>query len=465
MKNVLLKTCLTGLALSVAGLANAQDAGDPVKIFTPQLISHAAISGAALSISADSVVDGDLAAKAAIAIGAGKSQTQEIYAGAAVATGALSRVKHIFSGAATAIGAGAHAQNIAAGAAITLGAGADVNKIVARAAITLGAGATNEGILTEEIIAQSAADGKIRNFDDMVLATKAIEHAQRALTTLNSSVTYPKSLYTTMGSDILAPGIYTGSALSIAANSTIYFDAGQGDDKDKNHVWVINLSEALTVGADTQFKIENLAEGHTANVIWNVGAAVTLGAGTQFLGTTFAGGAFNAATSNVSCGNIYAGGAVSVGSIGTVGDGSNGTTTGEPVACNTNAQSSADFTIADNEYSFAANSQCSVWTKEMIQQIGATSAQIYHYYDYNYGVGKNDYFHIKSDYGSMMTKSSNLRGDELNMMYIYRGTIDGKIYYGFFDSQEELLNCEATLIAEAKRRGLKPSFHSNYYYY
>jgi hypothetical protein len=48
MKHILLKTCLTGLALSVAGLASAQE--EPVTIFTPQLISHAAISGAALSI-------------------------------------------------------------------------------------------------------------------------------------------------------------------------------------------------------------------------------------------------------------------------------------------------------------------------------------------------------------------------------------------------------------------------------
>jgi hypothetical protein len=36
--------------LSVAGLASAQE--EPVTIFTPQLISHAAISGAALIIAA-----------------------------------------------------------------------------------------------------------------------------------------------------------------------------------------------------------------------------------------------------------------------------------------------------------------------------------------------------------------------------------------------------------------------------
>jgi hypothetical protein len=72
MKNKLFKTCLTGLALSVAGLAHAQAAGDPVKIFTEALMSHAAISGAALSIAADKVVTGDIAAQAAVSIGAGR---------------------------------------------------------------------------------------------------------------------------------------------------------------------------------------------------------------------------------------------------------------------------------------------------------------------------------------------------------------------------------------------------------
>jgi hypothetical protein len=73
-------------------------------------------------------------------------------------------------------------------------------------------------------------------------------------------------------------------------------------------------SGALTVGAGSKFSI-SLADDHTATIIWNVGAAVTLGAGTDFVGTVFAKGAFNAATSDVSCGNIYATAAVSVGGI------------------------------------------------------------------------------------------------------------------------------------------------------
>jgi hypothetical protein len=114
MHNKLFKTCLTGIVLSVAGLANAEETAGPVTIFTPQLISHAVISGGALNIAADSVVDSNLAAQAAVTIGAGlNTQTQNIYAGAA----------------------------------ITVGAGGDIQKVYAGAAITLGAGATNEGLL------------------------------------------------------------------------------------------------------------------------------------------------------------------------------------------------------------------------------------------------------------------------------------------------------------------------------
>jgi hypothetical protein len=102
---------------------------------------------------------------------------------------------------------------------------------------------------------------------------------------------------------MLEPGVHSGSALSIAASSTITFYA-PGPASNTNPVWVINLSEALTVGAGTVFETD-VPVGDTATIIWNVGAAVTLGAGTEFIGTAFVGGAFGAASSNVSCGNIY----------------------------------------------------------------------------------------------------------------------------------------------------------------
>jgi hypothetical protein len=306
--------CLAGFTLSVAGLADAE----AIQIFTPQLMSHAVISGAAISIAADSVVDSNLAAQAAVTIGAGlNTQTQNIYAGAAVTTGALSTVKNIFSGAAAGIGASANAQNVHAGAAITVGAGGDVQEVYAGAAITLGAGAwKSPTALAANANTFNEAPEDIRNATSMAAAIAQIGVAQDALTTLNDSTTNPpESLYTTMGSEYLSPGVYQGSALSIAANSTVEFEANNTSGVAMDHVWVINLTEALTVGAGTVF-VTDVLSPDTATIIWNVGTAVTLGAGTEFLGTAFVNGAFNAATSDVSCGNIYATGAVSVGRIG-----------------------------------------------------------------------------------------------------------------------------------------------------
>ncbi len=79
---------------------------------------------------------------------------------------------------------------------------------------------------------------------------------------------------------------------------------------------MINLREVRTVGAGTHFEVTGLTVGHTATIIWNIGAALNLGAGTSFRGTAFVDGAVNAATSSVSCGHLYATGAISIGSIG-----------------------------------------------------------------------------------------------------------------------------------------------------
>jgi hypothetical protein len=356
MKNKLFKTCLTGLALSIAGLANAEVAGEPVTIFTPQLISHAVISGGALNIAADSVVDGHLAAQAAVTIGAGlNTQAQNIYAGAAVTTGALSTAKHIFSGAAASIGASAHAQNVHAGAAITIGAGGEVHNVHAGAAITLGVGATTyEDPLAANANTDSPDAEDIHNATSMAAAIAQIGVAQVALSTLNDT---SAPLYTTMGGFVtLVPGVHQGEAVNIAANSLVTFSADETQGEATDHVWVINLSEALTVGAGTVFETD-VPEGHTATIIWNVGAAVTLGAGTKFIGTAFVGGAFNAATSDVSCGNIYATGVVSVGSIGALADDLT------PLVCDTNARSAGPLVIDDGGYTFTPETpqmSCSV---------------------------------------------------------------------------------------------------------
>jgi hypothetical protein len=287
--------------------------------------SHAAISGGAINIAAGSTVNGDLAAQAAVVIGANAVIDHNIYAGAAVTTGALSTVENIFSGAAAGIGANAFAQNIHAGAAITLGASAQVQAVYAGAAITEGAGASTTGVLTEDANGDEYAEaGDIHNAGNMTDIIALITDTQSALSDLApSSANGPLS--TTMGTRTLAPGVWEGSAVSIAASSTITFDANE-NTAGENHVWVINLSEALTVGASTHFEIMGLDDTDTATIIWNVGAALTMGAGTSFRGTAFVGGAINAATSSVSCGHLYATGAISIGSIGVDSNGS-------PVTC------------------------------------------------------------------------------------------------------------------------------------
>jgi|GEM_PF-3379395 len=276
--------------------------------------SHAAIAGGAINITAGSTVNGDLAAQAALVIGA-NSVVHNIYAGAAVTTGAGSTVENIFSGAAAGIGANAIAQNIYAGAAITLGAGGQVQAVYAGAAITLGADASTTGVLTEDANADDYAEaGDIHNAGNMTDMLALITDTQSALSDLVPS---PENgpLSTTMGTRTLAPGVWEGSAVSITASSTITFDADESTDNE-DHVWVINLSGALTVGASTHFEIIGLDDTDTATIIWNVGAALTMGAGTSFRGTAFVGGAVTAATSSVSCGHLYATGAISIGSIG-----------------------------------------------------------------------------------------------------------------------------------------------------
>ena len=69
----------------------------------------------------------------------------------------------------------------------------------------------------------------------------------------------------------------------------------------------------MVVGAGNRFEIINAGPG--ASVIWNLGGALDLGAGTSFVGTAFVTGAVTAATSNVGCGNLFATAAIGVGSI------------------------------------------------------------------------------------------------------------------------------------------------------
>jgi hypothetical protein len=339
MKNVILKTCLTSFFLSMSGLASAAE----VTLDITELSGFSAISGAAVSVRAGSTITGDVAAQAAVTIGA-QSKATNLYVGAAVTIGAGAEVGNIYAGAAANVAATGKAGHIKAGAAVTTGAPAEVKDIHAGAAITLGAGSTAEDVFAAAGI--TGAEVKVR-FGEVVVSgnvesignvsptgakvdnaassigdinitkkLRAIQSIQGKLFTLPASTATDSQSYvlgTSMGSatiaTVLKPGIYEATDLNMLASSTIIFE-GDADD-----VWILNISGALTIGANTT--ITKTPNG--ATVIWNVGGALNLGASTQFAGTAIVNNSINGATSDVTCGSMFALGAVAIGGIGSEG--------------------------------------------------------------------------------------------------------------------------------------------------
>jgi hypothetical protein len=336
MKNVVLKTCLTSLVLSMSGLAAANTSGNNiVTVFEDTYGTYSVIAGGALSVAAESTVTGSVAAQAAVTIGAetklGTYNTRSnVFSGAAVTISAGAVVGNIYAAAAAGVAANAEVGNIKVGAAVTLGAPSRALDIEAGAAITLGAGSTAEdvdaaaattgatlrtyandleigGNVNSINYAVSTNNPHIPNIEEMVAfeisdALKAITAAQLALSELYTTANSPAHILgTSMGNGtILEAGVYEGSALTMPADTTITFN---GDA-------VINLSDALTLGANTII----VSDGHS--IIWNVGSALNLGAGTQFAGTAFVNGSVSGATSDI-CGggSLYAAGTVAIGSI------------------------------------------------------------------------------------------------------------------------------------------------------
>jgi hypothetical protein len=334
MKNVILKTCLTTLVLSMSGLAAAStvEASNIKNDFEDLNDGYSVIAGGALSVAGDSTVVGHVAAQAAVTIGAdAKLADSNVSAGAAVTIGALAEVGNIYAAAAAGVAANASVGHITAGAAVTLGAPSTALDIRAGAAITMGAGSTAEDVYAGaattgatvrlnddngDIIILSGnvnSIGEDGNITEMVAfeisdAILAITTAQDALSDLNTDSDgvmklSTQSLGTHMGTnaaDDYLSGVYAGSALNMPADSTITFN---GDA-------IINLSDALTLGANTLI----VSNGHS--IIWNVGSALNLGAGTKFAGTAFVNGSVSGATADITCGSLYAKGAVAIGSVG-----------------------------------------------------------------------------------------------------------------------------------------------------
>jgi hypothetical protein len=317
-KNRVLKTCLTALAFSVAGLANAQ-----VADMTPEeMLTYSVISGGAVNIAAQPAhsttpnVGGHLAGQAAVTIGA-FTTVNDIYAGAAVTTGAWSKVEQIYAGAAAGVGANAFAQDVNAGAAVVVGAGGAVGAIIAGAAIPLGAGSTYYSTPIDAVVTEGAGSGQTNSQPDYVDGGGIVDadNMKAAMTAINLKLTNSQvgnnlvETYTDLSDQSIGDGddittIYF-SAINLQANTTLTIDG---------NVTVIT-SEAMTMGAGAEIV---LLEG--AQVTWILGGSLNLGAGSKFSGETYVKGAVNGATSDVQCGNLYATGEVSVRSV-------------EPVAC------------------------------------------------------------------------------------------------------------------------------------
>ncbi|MFQ3190410.1 MAG: hypothetical protein ACI936_001542 [Paraglaciecola sp.] len=311
MKNKLSNLFLGSILLSIStGAASSFLLG-------PELVDYSAVAGAALNISADSLVTNDLGALAAIGIGA-LTDTANVYSGTgAVGTGDGGNAGNIYAGAAVSIAANATVKNVYAVAAVTLGAIGKAENIYAGAAVTLGAGSSSHDVYAAAAVTGAGANSTTASTStastinlykqtfDIDGALEQMASAQVSLSTLEADFI----LGVGMGDYIFVAGVHSGSALTIAANSVIHFD---GMDAE-NPIWVINLDAALVVGAGTTFEIVNAGAG--ASVIWNLGGALSLGTGSKFVGTAFVKGAVAAATSNVTCGNLFTTTAIGIGSI------------------------------------------------------------------------------------------------------------------------------------------------------
>jgi predicted acyltransferase (DUF342 family) len=323
MRKKLKFVVLSGILLASTGaMADSQKLSD--------LENYAVWSGAALSISADSSVTNWIGAEGAIAVGARSKLYGPVYslaaveigastvvrgpiiASAAVNTGASSEVeKEIHAGAAVAIGAnGRVAGDIVAGAASSIGAEAQVMNIYSGAAVSLGAGSSSKMVRAGAAISGGGATGyypyadmseSLKTLADVksVNGIELIASAQAALFNINSPYTN-----WTAGST-LTSGVYAADEFSMAANETITFDGRH----DQNSKFIINIAGNMTLGAGASIRYINSAR--PGNIIWNVGGALDLGAGSYFRGRALVAGAVTGAISEVH-GSVWAIGAVSL---------------------------------------------------------------------------------------------------------------------------------------------------------
>lgn len=152
--------------------------------------------------------------------------------------------------------------------------------------------------------AGSSSGGDNVNTSGVNNAMVQLSMAQQALNRMDDATV----LSPTVGGIIdLKPGVYTASALTTAAGTTLNLDGGGID----NPYWVFNIPTYLVTGASTKINIVNA--GANASVFWNTGGYVAMGASTSFLGTVLSGAYISqGAGSDFACGNLFASSYVSV---------------------------------------------------------------------------------------------------------------------------------------------------------
>lgn len=96
----------------------------------------------------------------------------------------------------------------------------------------------------------------------------------------------------------LAPGVYSGGALSISDNGSLTL-AGTADS-----IWVFQAASSLTIGSATHITITG--GGSACNVFWQIGTSASIGTSAQFQGTVMADQSITAATGASIVGRLLA---------------------------------------------------------------------------------------------------------------------------------------------------------------
>jgi len=182
--------------------------------------------------------------------------------------------------------------SVLSGSYVTYGANAIIGgRVGASTYITAGADATSGG---------DAAG----NPPEVQRALTQLAAAKSALSNMGPG----KVLLPTVATNLtLAPGVYSASALTVAASTKVILDGGGAVDP----TWVFNIDTYLVTGDSAMIQIINA--GANASVLWNTGGYTTLGANTTFLGTILSNTYISqGAGATVTCGAVYSNSYISI---------------------------------------------------------------------------------------------------------------------------------------------------------